>query len=98
MLRTQFFIFLGLLPFMLLFFQGTSISAPLINLLAIPYVTFFIVPLCLLILLLSYFSSRLVVYFCYCAERMFELFLSMLALMNQYASKTWLYLPALDPW
>ncbi len=96
--RTQLFIFLGLLPFMLLFFQGASMSAPLINLLAIPYITFLIVPLCLLILLLSYCSEALMIYFCYCAEGLLDYFLSMLNFMNQYWPLAWLNLPALAPW
>lgn len=98
MFRTQFFILLGLLPFMLLFFQQSSISAPLVNLLAIPYVTLLIVPLCLLILLLSYFSTELLVYFCFCAERLLKFFLSMLELINQHLPEALLDLPALAIW
>ncbi len=98
MFRTQLFIFLGLLPFMLLFFQQSSISAPLINLVAIPFLTLLIVPLCLLILLLSYFSTELVIYFSFCAERLLEFFLSMLELINQHWPQALLKLPALAFW
>ncbi len=43
----------ALLPLGLAFFQQASLAAPLVNLLAVPYVTFVIVPLLLLALLLS---------------------------------------------
>jgi competence protein ComEC len=43
----------ALLPLGLAFFQQASLAAPLVNLLAVPYVTFGIVPLLLLALLLS---------------------------------------------
>ncbi len=98
MFRTQVFIFLGLLPFMLLFFQQTSISAPLVNLIAIPYVTFFVVPLCLLILVMSYFSTELMVYLCFFAERLLEIFVSMLELISQYWPQALVELPALTLW
>lgn len=98
MFRTQLFIFLGLLPFMLLFFQQTSISAPLVNLIAIPYVTFFVVPLCLLILLMSYLSTELMVYLCFYVERLLEIFVSVLEIIGQYWPQTLLNLPALAHW
>lgn len=45
--RTQCFVFIGLLPILLLFFQQISPLAPLINMPAIPYVSILIVPLAL---------------------------------------------------
>lgn len=44
---------IALLPLGLAFFQQASLAAPLVNLLAVPWVTFVIVPLLLLALLLS---------------------------------------------
>lgn len=44
---------IALLPLGLAFFQQASLAAPLVNLLAVPYVTFVIVPMLLLALLLS---------------------------------------------
>lgn len=44
---------IALLPLGLAFFQQASLAAPLVNLLAVPYVTFLIVPILLLALLLS---------------------------------------------
>ncbi|MDT8397270.1 MAG: DNA internalization-related competence protein ComEC/Rec2 [Pseudomonadales bacterium] len=54
--KTQLFLFIGLLPLMLLFFQRTSLLAPLVNPLAIPYVSLLVVPLCLGGLLLTGFA------------------------------------------
>lgn len=45
--RTQWLVFLGLLPVLLLFFQQISPLAPLINMPAIPYVGILVVPLAL---------------------------------------------------
>ncbi|MGV3592540.1 MAG: DNA internalization-related competence protein ComEC/Rec2 [Gammaproteobacteria bacterium] len=45
--RTQWFVSLGLLPILLLFFQQISPLAPLVNMPAIPYVGILIVPLAL---------------------------------------------------
>jgi competence protein ComEC len=47
-LRTQWLVFIGLLPVMLLFFQQISLAAPLLNLPAIPYIGLLVVPLSLL--------------------------------------------------
>jgi competence protein ComEC len=45
--RVQFLVSAGLLPLLLLFFQQGSLSAPIANLVAVPYVSFLIVPLTL---------------------------------------------------
>jgi competence protein ComEC len=45
--RTQLLMSIALLPLSLVFFQGTSALAPLVNLLAIPFFTLVVVPLCL---------------------------------------------------
>ncbi len=45
--QTQLLMSVALLPLSLLFFQGTSALAPLVNLLAIPFFTLIIVPICL---------------------------------------------------
>jgi competence protein ComEC len=51
--RLQFLLCFGLLPIMLVFFQQSSVLAPLVNLPAIPWVGLLVVPLCLLGLLLQ---------------------------------------------
>lgn len=50
--RTQWLVFLGLAPVMLLFFQQASPLAPLINMPAIPYIGLLVVPLALVAVLL----------------------------------------------
>lgn len=50
--RTQLLVSLGMLPVMLLFFQQVSVVAPLVNLVAIPFIAQLVVPLSLLSLLL----------------------------------------------
>lgn len=51
-LRVQLLLCIGMLPVMLIFFQQSSALAPLVNLLAIPFVGMLVVPLALLGLLL----------------------------------------------
>jgi competence protein ComEC len=53
--RLQFLLCFGMLPVMLVFFQQSSVLAPLVNLLAIPYVGLLVVPLALLALVLLTF-------------------------------------------
>lgn len=55
--RPQWLIAVGLLPLSLLFFQQSSLVAPLANLIAIPVVGLLAVPLILLAALLSWFSG-----------------------------------------
>ncbi len=55
--RPQWLIAVGLLPLSLLFFQQSSLVAPLANLIAIPVVGLLAVPLILVAVLLSWFSG-----------------------------------------
>lgn len=48
LIRPQLAVFLGMLPVSLYFFQSTSLISPLINLVAIPWVSFVVTPACLL--------------------------------------------------
>ena len=50
LVRCQSYLFLGILPVMLLFFGQVSLLAPFINILAIPFIGLVVVPLCLLYL------------------------------------------------
>lgn len=52
LLRAQFAIAVGLSPLLLLYFSQVSVFSPLINLIAIPYISFLVVPLLLSALLL----------------------------------------------
>ena len=52
LLRTQYALFLGLAPVMLILFRQVNLLAPLVNLVAIPFIGLLVVPLCLLALAL----------------------------------------------
>ncbi len=58
-LHIHLWIAVGLTPLLLLFFQETSLIAPLANLLAVPVISFLVVPLLLLTMLLLSFDLRL---------------------------------------
>ena len=57
LLWCQCYLLIGMLPIMVLFFGQISMLAPLINLLAIPFIGMLIVPLCLLALFAGLFSQ-----------------------------------------
>lgn len=54
---SQLLITIGMLPLCLLFFSGFSIVAPFVNIIAIPFVGFFVVPVCFLAAFMHLFSS-----------------------------------------
>ena len=47
-MRPQLAVFMGMLPVSLYFFQSVSLIAPLVNVIAIPWVSFVVTPVCLL--------------------------------------------------
>jgi len=51
--QTQWWVSIGLMPLVLYFFQQVSLVAPLANLLAIPFISFAVVPLLIIALLLA---------------------------------------------
>ena len=57
--KLQILLSIGMMPLTLLFFDTASLSAPIANLFAIPWVSFIVVPLSLSGLLLMLFSSQL---------------------------------------
>ncbi|MBQ0725684.1 MAG: DNA internalization-related competence protein ComEC/Rec2 [Cycloclasticus sp.] len=61
MLRLQLWISVGLLPLVLYFFQQVSLVSPLANVLAVPWVSFAVVPLLLLVLPLGLISDFLAI-------------------------------------
>lgn len=87
LLRLQLLLLLLMLPLQILFFSGTSILAPLANLLAIPLFSFVIVPLLLLALLMH---SLDIAYSVHC----FDLVNKLLSALWQVLS----YLPQQRAW
>ncbi len=61
MLRLQLWISMGLLPLVLYFFQQVSLVSPLANVLAVPWVSFAVVPLLLLVSLLGLINDFLAI-------------------------------------
>jgi len=58
-LRSQFFPFSGLAPLMLYLFSSLSLLTPVVNLLAIPFISMLVVPLCLLAVLVYLLAPSL---------------------------------------
>ena len=96
--KIQLLVFLGLLPFMLWLFQQSSLSAPLVNMLAIPYVSVLLVPLCLSILLLSFISDQAVILLAYLTDRLLDFFIQGLAAVDHTWPSALFELPALNLW
>lgn len=72
-LHIHFWIAIGLTPLLLLFFQETSITSPIANLLAVPMVSFLIVPLLLLAMLLLSFDLQLAAWLLHLTDWLLDL-------------------------
>lgn len=80
-IQIQCFVAIGLMPLVLYFFQQLSLVSPVANILAVPWVSFVIVPLLLIALAVGAFSQSLGV--------------SALELVNTLIDYLWLFLQAL---
>lgn len=89
--RTQWVVFLGLAPFSFIFFQKLSIVSPLINSIAIPWVSFAVVPLALMgTLLLTFpFTETLAHFFLLLAEKTFACIWPLLEISARLPKATW---------
>lgn len=67
-IRIQWFISLGLIPFVIAYFQQISWISPLANMVAIPWASFTIVPLTLLGVAVSFINLKLAAFFWLLAE------------------------------
>jgi len=76
--RPQWVVFIAFFPVLLFFFQQVSLISPLANIVAIPFVGFIIVPLCLLVVLLDGLFQLL-------GFHVIELLISQLALLASVA-------------
>ncbi|MEH6504281.1 MAG: DNA internalization-related competence protein ComEC/Rec2 [Cycloclasticus sp.] len=81
LIQIQCFVAIGLMPVVLYFFQQVSLVSPLANILAVPWVSFVIVPLLLIALAVGAFSQSLGV--------------NALELVNTLIDYLWLFLQAL---
>lgn len=84
LLQAQFAIAVGLSPLLLLYFSQVSLLSPVVNLVAIPYVSFLVVPLLLLALLLwLFFNGDMGLI--YMAHEVLNNMFSLLVHVQQYA-------------
>jgi len=95
LVRSQLFIFLGLMPLMMLFFQQISLLAPLVNLLAIPFIGMLVVPLCLLSLMPGLVAPPLMVQLISLPDFLLLQFSKTLLILSTHARFLLIPLPAL---
>ena len=98
MVRGQAFLFCGLLPAMLLFFQQVSLMAPLVNLVAIPFIGLVVVPLSLLSLLASLLSSTLFAFLITLPDFLLEIFVATLGMLTSELGFLLLRFPVIPTW
>lgn len=95
--RTQVYVFVALVPVLLVFFQQLSPLAPLINMPAIPYTGLLIVPLCLLAALLLHAWPAAADLLLRLADALLHGFMLALQTTVEAGGIDVLYLPALPP-
>lgn len=88
-LHIHLWIAVGLTPLLLLFFQETSLIAPLANVLAVPLVSFLIVPLLLLSMLLLSFDLAIAEWFLQLTEKLLSLLWWYLEWLAQSPLSVW---------
>lgn len=93
--RTQWGVFIGLVPILLLFFQQLSPLAPLVNMPAIPWIGLLVVPLCLVGTALMWLWPAAALVPLRCADFLLDIFMRLLALSVREAPVALLQLPAL---
>lgn len=87
--RAQWVVALGLLPVLVLLFQSVSVIAPLANLVAIPWVSFLVVPPLLIGLLLSSLSPALAAPLLGLAGGSLDILWSLLAWLAEWPHASW---------
>jgi competence protein ComEC len=96
-LKLQWYASIGLMPLLLLFFQQTSLIAPLANLIAVPVISLAAVPLSLLATLLLFIAPSLAAAIFYPVERCLEALTGLLSVLAAWPSAT-LDHPQPSPW
>lgn len=95
--RAQWLLSLGLLPFLLFYFQQASLISPLANLIAVPWVSFVVVPLSLLAATFSMISAAIADPLFQLADTTFQIIWVMLAWMADLSWAKWVK-PQLPLW
>lgn len=97
-LRTQWVLLAGLFPLMCVFLGQVSLLAPVVNLLAIPFVGLIVVPLCLFGMALAIISPELAAYPLLWADLLLEGFQQLLQRIVDVLPYSTVALPALPWW
>lgn len=95
--RIQWVLFLGLTPLLLAIFGTTSLTSPLANFIAIPWVGFLVLPFCLLGALCLIFNMTLGVVFLKIAEGSLALLWPILRWISELPMGTWTH-ASVEPW
>ncbi len=98
LLRTQYALFLGLAPVMLILFRQVSLLAPLVNLVAIPFIGLLVVPLCLLALVSAWFAPALAEYLIVLPDALLAAFESTLFALTRAVPAWRVAFPTLPAW
>jgi len=83
-LKVHFVLMIGLMPLLIAFFQQFSLLSPIANFVAVPLVTFWIVPLLLLFVITSLFSDTLGLFVFNFVEVGFDFLLTWLSALAQH--------------
>lgn len=98
LLQTQVRVFLGLLPLSLLFFGQVSLLAPLVNLVAIPFIGLCVVPLCLLAMAGMMVSPAVGQWLFILPDFLLAWYVQGLALLAAHSPLALLRLPVMSNW
>lgn len=98
LLRTQYTLFLGLAPVMLVLFRQVSLLAPLVNIVAIPFVGLLVVPLCLLALCIAMVAPPLAAHVVRLPDVLLVCFERVLAWLTGHLPGFLARFPALPAW
>ena len=74
LIKVQWFVSIGLLPFVVYFFQHVSIVSPIANIIVVPLVSFVVVPLLIIGLLIGLVSNPAEVFVFSLLDKVFDLF------------------------
>lgn len=89
LIKTQFIVALGLLPFVAYFFQQVSLVAPLANVFAVPLVSLLLIPLLLMGLVLALFNNVIGGYALQAVEVVFDVLWLFLESLSDFRFAQW---------
>ena len=90
LVKVQWFVSIGLLPFVVYFFQHVSVVSPIANIIVVPLVSFVVVPLLIIGLLAGVLSQSTEVYIFSLLDKVFDLFWWYLEALAELPFAQWL--------